>query len=108
VVQIERAGLMVLDGRPITAPAGAMGLIILMPETYAEIRQRHGLGADPDDPHDNILAGTAFLREMYDCFGYPGVFAAYNAGPQRYGDHLAALHVIACGDLAYLATIDFR
>jgi soluble lytic murein transglycosylase-like protein len=36
VVQIERAGLMVLDGRSITAPAGAMGLIILMPETYAE------------------------------------------------------------------------
>jgi hypothetical protein len=26
---------------------------------------------------------------MYERFGYPGMFAAYNAGPGRYSDHLA-------------------
>ncbi|WP_163333825.1 lytic transglycosylase domain-containing protein, partial [Klebsiella aerogenes] len=43
----------------------------------------------PYDPHDNILAGTAYLRELLDRYGSPGVFAAYNAGPSRYEEHLA-------------------
>ena len=58
-----------------------MGLMQLMPATWAAMRAEHGLGHDPHDPRDNILAGTAYLRAMYDRFGYPGLFAAYNAGP---------------------------
>jgi soluble lytic murein transglycosylase-like protein len=42
------------------------------------------LGNDPYDPRDNILAGTAYLRAMYELYGYPGMFAAYNAGPTIY------------------------
>jgi soluble lytic murein transglycosylase-like protein len=41
---------------------GAMGLMQIMPKTWTELRARHGLGADPYDPHDNILAGTAYIR----------------------------------------------
>ncbi len=41
------------------------------------------------DPHDNILAGSAYLRELFDHYGFPGAFAAYNAGPVRYEQHLA-------------------
>ena len=59
-----------------------------MPKTYAELRVRHRLGADPCDPHDNILAGAAYLREMLDRYGAPGFLAAYNAGPARYDEHL--------------------
>jgi len=59
------------------------------PATWAEMRQQHGLGPDPNDPRDNILAGTAYLRAMFDRFGYPGLFAAYNAGPARYTASLA-------------------
>ena len=55
----------------------------LMPRTWNDMRARLALGPDPDDPRDNILAGTAYLRLMYDRFGYPGMFAAYNAGPGR-------------------------
>jgi soluble lytic murein transglycosylase-like protein len=49
------------------------------------MRGRLGLGTNPHDPRDNILAGTLYLRLMYDRFGYPGLFGAYNAGPGRYG-----------------------
>jgi soluble lytic murein transglycosylase-like protein len=89
VMAAERGGRTMLGGRPIRSPAGAMGLMQLMPGTWAEMRARLRLGNDPDDPRDNILAGSAYLREMYDRFGYPGLFAAYNAGPSRYAQHLA-------------------
>jgi soluble lytic murein transglycosylase-like protein len=72
-----------------TSPKGAMGLMQVMPRTYADLRTRYGLGADPYDPRDNILAGTAYLRETYDRYGSPGFLAAYNAGPGRYKDYLA-------------------
>jgi hypothetical protein len=66
-----------------------MGLMQIMPATWAELRERYNLGNDPYDPHDNILAGTAYLRELLDRYGSPGVFAAYNAGPSRYEQYLA-------------------
>src|SRR3546814_9955979 len=65
-----------------------MGLMQVMPNTYEEMRLQHGLGGDPHDPRDNILAGATYLRAMYERFGFPGLFAAYNAGPGRYGEHL--------------------
>ncbi|WP_164938543.1 lytic transglycosylase domain-containing protein [Bradyrhizobium guangdongense] len=68
---------------------GAMGLMQIMPATWAELRARYNFGNDPYDPHDNILAGTAYLRELLDRYGSRGVFAAYNAGPSRYEEHLA-------------------
>src|SRR3546814_3744389 len=52
------------------------------------MRRRLGLGSDPHAPRDNILAGTLYLRLMYDRFGYPGLFGAYNAGPARYAAYL--------------------
>ncbi len=66
------------------SPKGAMGLMQLMPATWNYLRRAYKLGDDPYDPHDNIIAGTAYLREMYDLYGSPGFLAAYNAGPGRY------------------------
>ncbi|MBZ9990947.1 lytic transglycosylase domain-containing protein [Mesorhizobium sp. BH1-1-5] len=63
---------------------GAVGLMQIMPGTWSELRLRHQLGRDPYDPRDNILAGTAYLRELFDRYGSPGFLAAYNAGPARY------------------------
>ena len=65
------------------SPRGAIGLMQIMPETWAGLRQRYGLGADPYDAHDNIIAGAAYLRELHDRYGIPGFLAAYNAGPSR-------------------------
>jgi soluble lytic murein transglycosylase-like protein len=56
---VESAGQTMLDCRPITSPAGAMGLMQVIPDTYAEMRLRHGLGGDPYDPRDNILRALA-------------------------------------------------
>lgn len=105
VMQAESGGRTMLDGRPITSRAGAMGLMQVMPDTYEEMRRAHGLGSDPHDPRDNILAGTAYLRAMYDRYGYPGLFAAYNAGPGRYDEYLRHGRPLPVETRAFLATI---
>lgn len=105
VMQAESAGLTHWKGRPITSPAGAMGLMQLMPGTWDAMRRRHGLGPDPHDPRDNIMAGTAYLRAMYDRFGYPGLFAAYNAGPGRYAEHLRSRRSLPGETRAYIAQL---
>lgn len=88
VMQAESGGRTTQDGHPIMSRAGAVGLMQVMPSTYEEMRRAHGLGPDAHDPHDNILAGTAYLGAMFGRYGYPGGFAAYNAGPERYRQSL--------------------
>ena len=100
VIQVESAG----DARAVSSK-GAMGLMQIMPETYARLRQSYGLGTDPFQPRDNIMAGTAYLREMYDRFGAPGFLAAYNAGLRRYEDHLATGRPLPEETRLYLARL---
>ena len=71
-----------------TSRVGAMGLMQVMPATYSELSRRYGLGGDPYHPWDNIMAGTAYVREMYELYGSPGFLAAYNGGPRRLEDYL--------------------
>ncbi|XKH39172.1 lytic transglycosylase domain-containing protein [Azospirillum doebereinerae] len=100
VIRQESGGRTTMNGRPIVSKAGAMGLMQVMPATYDEMRRKHDLGSDPYDPHDNIVAGTAYLREMYNLFGAPGFLGAYNCGPGCYGDYLAGKRSFARGDQA--------
>ena len=65
-MRVKSGGNEYLNGQLITSGAGAMGLMQVMPETYDELRQTYNLGDDPFDPHDNILAGVAYMREMYE------------------------------------------
>ena len=71
-----------------TSPVGAMGLMQVMPGTFRELRSRYGFGEDPYHPYDSIMAGAAYIREMYDLYGSPAFLAAYNAGPRRLEDYL--------------------
>ena len=82
VIRVESGGRALSDdNQPITSTAGAMGIMQVMPETYQDMRQAYSLGENPHDPRDNILAGTAYLRWLQEKYGYPKMFAAYNAGP---------------------------
>jgi len=105
VMKVESGGRTHMNGRPIVSRAGAMGLMQVMPSTYEELRVRHGLGSDPFEPHDNIMAGTAYLREMYEKFGSPGFLAAYNAGPGRYGEYLTGDRGLPAETRNYVAMI---
>lgn len=108
VIDAESAGRTNVGGRPIRSRAGAIGLMQLMPRTWRAMRARHGLGPDPDNPRDNILAGTAYLREMYQRFGYPGLFAAYNSGPARYEAYLNRGARLPAETVAYVAKVAGR
>ena len=108
VIRAERGGRTTLNGRPITSRAGAMGLMQLMPGTWAELRNQLKLGPDPYDPHDNIIAGTAYLRQLSDRFGYPGMVAAYNAGPARYAAYLARRQRLPAETVTYLNAVTRR
>ena len=105
VMRAESGGRTTRGDRPITSRAGAMGLMQIMPETWAELRTRYGLGNDPDDPRDNILGGAAYLRELYERYGYPNLFAAYNAGPARFDAYLFGGQPLPDETLAYLAAL---
>jgi hypothetical protein len=97
------------NGDLITSGAGAMGLMQVMPATDDEIRGRYPeLGSDPFDPHNNILAGTAYIREMYDIYGSPGFLAAYNAGPGRLDDYLTSNRSLPTETRRYVAAIGPR
>jgi hypothetical protein len=48
-----------------------------MPETYAALRARYALGANPYDPRDSILASAPYLHEMHDRCVAPGFLAAF-------------------------------
>lgn len=88
--------------------AGAMGLMQVMPSTWATLRASLGLGDDPFDPHDNILAGATYLRWMRDRYGEVGFLAAYNAGPARYEDHLATGRPLHAETRNYVASVSAR
>ncbi|WP_420836135.1 lytic transglycosylase domain-containing protein [Celeribacter indicus] len=101
VLRAESAG----DVRAVSS-AGAMGLMQVMPDTWAGLRIRHRLGRDPYDLRDNILAGTAYLREMFDRYGnVAAMLAAYNAGPGRYDEYLATGRALPPETRAYVAAL---
>jgi hypothetical protein len=100
VMQLESGG-----GERVISSKGALGPMQIMPRTWVELSVRYGLGIDPFDPRDNIMAGAAYLREMHDRFGSPGFLAAYNAGPERYEQHLATGRPLPAETQAYVAAL---
>lgn len=60
------------------SPTGAKGLMQLFPAAAQDA------GIDPSnlfDPQNNIMGGTAYLKQMLDRFGPEKAFQAYNQGP---------------------------
>jgi hypothetical protein len=91
-----------------TSPAGAMGLMQIMPVTWTNLRRRYSLGTDPYQPADNIMAGVAHLRELLDRYGSPGFLAAYNAGSGRLDDYLLSGRPLPAETQQYVANVGPR
>ena len=84
VMRQESGGrTMLAANKPIVSRAGAVGLMQVLPSTYDQMAEQHELGDDPFDARDNIMAGAAYLRWLHQRYGFPKMFAAYNAGPGR-------------------------
>jgi len=106
VISRESGGRTVGKGDvPITSGAGAMGLMQLMPGTYEEMRQQYGLGADPHNPHDNVIAATAYLKWLHGRYGYPNMFVAYNDGPGNFEKSLVNKHELPKESTDYVAAV---
>jgi soluble lytic murein transglycosylase-like protein len=95
-------------GRADARNGGAVGLMQVTRDTYRGLRDRHGLGRNPADPRDNIMAGTAYLRDLYDRFGSPGFLAAYNCGPKCYESVLAGRQKLPRSTQSYVAALTHR
>lgn len=78
------------------SPSGARGLMQLMPATAAEVAHQLGVQTSlvslTSDPQHNMQLGTSYLQDMLARFGgsLPLAVAAYNAGPHRVDQWLAA------------------
>ena len=107
VMRVESGGRTMLSEKmPMVSAKGAVGIMQVMPKTYAEMRTQHRLGPEPFDPNDNIQAGTAYLRWLKSKYEYPALFAAYNAGPGRVDDFLAQRTPLPDETRAYIDRID--
>lgn len=83
------------NGNVIQSPAGAVGVMQVMPDTAPEAARLAGLPWDENayynDPNYNKLLGIAYLSEMLNRFDgdVEKALAAYNAGPGRLEQALA-------------------
>ncbi len=101
VMHVESRG----NARAVSS-AGAMGVMQIMPATWAMLSARHGLGRDPFDVRANILGGAAYLRAMWDRYGDVRLMlAAYNAGPGRADAYAAGRRGLPTETVAYVAAI---
>lgn len=105
VMQVESGGHEYINGELTVSAAGAMGLMQLEPATYRDMAGQYGLGPDPFDPHDNIMAGTAYIHAMYQLYGSPGFLAAYDAGPGRLNSYVAHRAALPDETINYVAMI---
>jgi len=104
-MRVESGGHEYINGQLTVSAAGAMGLMQLEPETYREMAAQNGLGSDPFNPYDNIMAGTAYIHAMYEIYGSPGFLAAYDAGPGRLNLYMNSQETLPDETVNYVAMI---
>ena len=82
------------DFRPdAVSSAGAVGLMQIMPETFAWMMEENMIGPVANDalfdPETNIRCGACYLAYLFERFGaWPEALAAYNAGEGRVSEWL--------------------
>lgn len=109
VMQRESGGrTMMAENTPIASPVGAVGVMQLMPDTYNDMRVAYGLGDNPADPHDSVIAGAAYLKWLHRKYGFPNMFAAYNDGPTNFDRYLSGDRTLPAETVAYLSSLSNR
>jgi soluble lytic murein transglycosylase len=96
----------------VSPSAGAVGLMQIMPATFADIAKRLGEAANEGllyDPHTNIKYGTFYLRYLYDMFNeWDLAVAAYNAGLSRVNGWLKNPEYIIDNEIVYIPIEETR
>jgi len=107
VMRLESGGrTMLSESQKMVSDKGALGLMQVLPGTYTEMRAQYGLGTDVFDPKNNINAGTAYLKWLRGKYGFPAMFAAYNAGPGSVEAVMAHTKVLPAETRLYMAGIN--
>ena len=66
-----------------TSPAGARGLMQIMPNTAQLYNKKYGINIDPDDEDSNIMGGVTILKDLLTTYKNPRkAVALYNASPK--------------------------
>lgn len=84
------------------SPAGAIGLMQLMPGTARELR------VNPNDPYQNIDGGLRYLAQNAEKYGLTGALAAYNGGPGRWEKTGGDLSLMPAETQNYVKSIQGR
>ena len=106
VMRVESGGrTMLTDSQPMVSSKGALGLMQVLPQTYQDMRAQYKLGPNPFAPKDNISAGAGYLRWLRGKYGYPVMFAAYNAGPGQVDDVLGGQKQLPAETKSYVARV---
>jgi len=88
------------------SPKGAMGCMQIMPATWAMLTARYALGSNPYDARASMIAGSLYLAELARRHGFPGAYAAYNAGEARWLRHRDSGEPLPAVTVAYMARLD--
>lgn len=94
------------------SPAGALGLMQLMPATAREVADKrdwdHQTAWLTSRPEHNILLGSAYLNDLLKRFNgsYPLAIASYNAGPSRVRGWLEAFGDPRAGEINWIDWIE--
>lgn len=102
VAQVESGGRQYDSaGNVIMSPAGAIGMMQLMPGTAAD------LGVDPYDASQNFAGGSEYLNQLYAQYGnVPDTLAAYNWGPGNVNRALANGTPYPSSVQGYIASVE--
>jgi hypothetical protein len=67
----------------LTSPAGAKGVMQIMPDTARLYNKKYGIEINPDDEDSNIMGGVTILKDLLTTYKSPrNAVALYNASPR--------------------------
>ena len=97
----ESGGRAFVDGRPSPARPGRSASCRSCRTPTRSCAGAMNSGQTSPTRRDNVLAGTAYVRELYEVLGSPGFLAAYNCGPGCYYQHLTRRRTLPAETRAY-------